>query len=329
MKSIPALIGAIFFALSCFVPQAWAASPAVGSLTVSPAYLEVSLTKPGEVQAIPITYTNHSQQAVTLTMFALDFNQADANGTIGFLPSPGSYSYSLASFLSLEASEITIEPNEKKTFTAVVTNRPDLTPGGHYAGIIGKIESGPTRELGANVSPSLSSLIFLRKTGGERYNLSLNRTDRKESVTLFYPETVNLQFQNEGNVHLVPYGTAVITDSFGRVIRRGVLNTSSFLVMPESQRNITVSLRPEQWSYPVSFNTLTVHGNDSLHKTTFLYRNSFLYIHPMVLFLPVLLLGGFWLVKKRRKQKSKKREQVVVKKPVEKPKSPRRRRKKT
>lgn len=328
MKLIPALIVSICFSLSYFIPQAWAASPAAGSLTVSPAYLEVTLSQPGEVQTIPITYTNHSKQAVTLVMSALDFNQSDANGTIGFLPSPGSYSYSLASFLSLEASQITIEPNQTRTFTAVVTNRPDLTPGGHYAAIIGKIEAGRASELGANVAPSVSSLIFLRKTGGERYNLSLNRTDRKETVTIFYPSTVNLQFQNEGNVHLVPYGTLTITDSLGRVIRQGILNTSSFLVMPESQRNITVLLHPVAWSYPVSFNTLTVRGNDSLHKTTFLYRNTFLYIHPLVIIVPLLLAAGFWYLKKRRRVGSKKEEQKKIERPIKKPKHTRRRKKK-
>jgi hypothetical protein len=300
MKFLPALLIICLLTLSLFVTDAHAQTRKDGSLTISPAYVEVSLTKPGEELKLPITFTNSSSQQITLEVFPLDFNSADTNGTIGFIPSAGSYSYSLASFLSLEADQITIEPKEKKTFTVLIRNRPDLAPGGHYAAIVGKVVSGKGTEFGANVAPSLSSLIFLIKTGGERYNLSLNRTDQRQSVTLLYPDSVQLEFQNEGNVHLVPYGILEIRDSFGRLLKRGVLNTSSFFVMPESRRHITVQLHADRWSFPVSFNTMTIRGNDSLHKTTFLYRNSFLYINPLVP-VAIALIGALWIILKRRR----------------------------
>jgi hypothetical protein len=300
MKLLPALL--LVVTLFC-LPQMVSAEEAKkdGSLRISPAYIEITLTKPDEQQKLAITLTNNSSHPITLEMFPLDFNQSDVNGTIGFPTSPGSYSYSLASFLSLEADSVTIEPNKAKVFTVLVRNRPDLSPGGHYAAIIGRITSGGSREFSANVAPSISSLIFLRKTGGERYNLSLNQADQKDTISLFYPKTIRLQFQNEGNIHLVPYGVLEIKDSFGRVLKRGILNTSSFMVMPESRRNIVVSLDTIEQSYPVSFNTLTVKGNDSLKKTTYLYRNTFLYIHPMLVGGIIAIVIGIIVLKRPKK----------------------------
>jgi hypothetical protein len=309
MKFLSALIVISFLTLSLLIPDIQAQAKKNGSITVSPAYLEVTLSKPGEEQKIPITYTNNSNQTVTMQMFPLDFNHTDVNGTIGFLTQPGSYSYALASYLSLEASQITLNPGQSHKFTVRVTNRPDLSPGGHYAAIVGKVIAGQNPEFGAQVAPSLSSLIFLRKTGGERYNLSLKPADGGQSVSFFYPDDITLQFQNEGNIHLVPYGTVEVTDMFGRVLRRGILNTSSFLVMPESRRNITVDIRGELFSYPISVNTLTVKGNDSLKKTTFLYRNTFLYINPLLVGGLVVLIAGGYFLKKRIKHRKNKSEQ--------------------
>ena len=69
-----------------------------GTLTVSPAYIEISLSKPNEEQKVSLTYQNNSDNPLTIEMFPLNFTHADENGTIGFLSQDaGSYSYSRAS----------------------------------------------------------------------------------------------------------------------------------------------------------------------------------------------------------------------------------------
>lgn len=328
MKFLSVLILIWFLSMSVFAQDSHAQSKKNGTITVSPAYIEVTITKPGEVKQVPITFTNNSAQTLTLEMFPINFNHSDVNGTIGFLTQTGSYEYGLASYLSLEASEMTLNPGQSHIFKVQVTNRPDLSPGGHYAAVVGKVNSTPGSVFGAQVAPSLSSLIFLRKTGGERYNLSLKQTDGGQSVSFSYPDEITLQFQNEGNIHLVPYGTIEVVDLFGRVIRRGILNTSSFLVMPESRRNISVELRGDHFSFPLSVNTLTVRGNDSLKKTTFLYRNTFLYSNPFFLLGILFVIVGVYFVKRWKISKNKKVEQIDVIMPKDKPKRIRKAKKK-
>ena len=277
-------------------------------LTVSPAYVDVNILDTQLSKDLEFVYTNHSQTTVTLQMLPIDFKQTDPLGTIGFVQAGvGSYSYSLASFLSFSTDSIIIPPGEHQTVAVKVTNRPDLSPGGHYAAVVAKLvpSTTDTSAIGGEttVAPSISSLIFLRKTGGERYNLSLKEVSGFASWNFGYPDALRLEFQNEGNVHLVPYGTAEIRDMFGRLLYKGVLNNSSSIILPESRRIIYTNLDKITWSWPLSVNTLTIRGKDSLDKTVYIYNDSGFYIDPWaigVIVLFVVILIGY-LVKKKRK----------------------------
>lgn len=65
-----------------------------------------------------------------------------------------------------------------------------------------------------------------------------------------------------------------------------------------------VKLDTIAWSFPISFNTLTVRGNDSLKKTTFLYRNTFFYVNPLLLFIPFIMGIVLFIKKKREKNEN-------------------------
>lgn len=268
-----------------------------GTLEVDPAFVEVVLEKRGEVQKIPITYTNKSDQFISLDLFPIDFKQQDDTGVIHFITDEESYSYSLASFLSFETDRLELAPGEKKVFLLTVQDRQDLSPGGHYAAVVAKVVSdqGAPNEIHTRVSPSLSSLILLRKVGGEIFQFTLKNVEFTHSGVLFaYPTSISLQFQNDGNIHMVPYGRIDIHDMFGRLLYKGVMNTASAMVLPSSRRIMHVSMRPVEHGLPISLNTMTVVGEDSLKKTRFSYKETFVYINPwaltLLLGLPVLIL---------------------------------------
>lgn len=275
------------------------------SLEVSPAYVDINLEKPDEVQTLPIVFTNHSKSSLTLQIFPIDFKQADDFGAIQMLTAPGSYSYSLSSFLSLESDTVLLDPGQKKTFMVTIKNREDLSPGGHYAAVVAKVVNAGKTEL-PSVSPAVSSLILLRKMGGERFNLSLKDVNWPENTVVFeYSNQINLTFQNEGNIHVIPYGRIDVTDMFGRLIFKGIINTSSVAVFPESRRHIMVDMEKVEKYLPVSFNTIKVQGQDSLKKVNYSYTETFFYVNPMIiLVLVIVVVGLVWMkVRKRRKTK--------------------------
>lgn len=276
-------------------------------LEITPAYLEVTLADPLETQKITLKITNNTGKPLRLQMYPIDFKQTDDNGTVGFVgQEAGSYSYSLSSFLSFEADSISLEPDEVRTFSVTVQNREDLSPGGHYAAIVGRIEPEGGKS-GAVVSPAISSLILLRKSGGERFNLSLKEVGWPNGSVVFgYPLQVQLLFQNEGNVHLIPYGRAEITDIFGRLIYKGVINPGSLAVLPESRRYLYADLDTVEQSMPVSVNTLSISGKDSLGKVPYVSRETFVYIDPVFTDGALVFIAGavFLRMKLRRRSRS-------------------------
>lgn len=275
------------------------------SLEVSPAYIDISLEKPDDIQTVEVVFTNHSKSPLTLQIFPIDFKQADDFGAIQMLTNPGSYSYSLSSFLSLESDTVLLDAGQKKSFQVTIKNREDLSPGGHYAAVVAKVVN-PNQTDQPSVSPAVSSLILLRKIGGERFNISLKDVNWPENNVVFeYPNQINLTFQNEGNIHVIPYGRVDIVDIFGRLIYKGIINTSSLAVFPESRRHIFVDMEKVENYFPVSINTIKIQGQDSLHKLNYSYSETFLYINPVVLVVVVLAVVGLFLIRKKKKTHKK------------------------
>jgi hypothetical protein len=254
-----------------------------GSIEAYPVFADVVLENPQQNKEIIFSYKNNSTGVINLELFPIDFRQADRTGALSFTGAEsGSFSYSLSSFLSFESNTLQLDPGEKKDFRVTITNRDDLSPGGHYAAVVARLVTEETSTSQAQIAPSISSLILLRKVGGERFNLSLSELDFPKGVVSFsYPSTVAALFRNEGNVHLVPFGTIEVRDMFGRTIYKGIINTSSLRVFPETRRLIAIDMQKTAWSLPVSFNTIEVRGDDSLKKVDYTYKASFIYLSPM------------------------------------------------
>lgn len=300
MKFIGILLGAGLF-LAILIQPVTAVERKDSSIEVSPAYIDISLEKPDEIQQVAVVFTNHSNLPITLQIFPIDFKQADDFGAIQMLQNPGSYSYSLSSFLSLEADTVLLDAGQKKPFMITIKNREDLSPGGHYAAVVAKVINAETSL--PSVSPAVSSLILLRKIGGERFNLSLKDVNWPDNTVVFeYPGQINLTFQNEGNIHVIPYGRIDVTDMFGRLIYKGIVNTSSSAVFPESRRHIFVEMEMVEKYFPISINTIKIQGQDSLRKITYSYTETFLYINPIVILVLVLIVVGLVWINKRNKK---------------------------
>ena len=273
-----------------------------GTIKLTPAYLDVKLDKLGEVKKLQLFLTNNTTHQVTLQVFPIDFKQKEPEGVTTFIGQAGeNYSYSLASFLSFQSDTVVLESGEKKAFDFQVENRKDVSPGGHYAAVVAKLVTENSPNGSTVLAPAVSSLIYLRKTGGEKYSMLLEDFDWPDhSIALSYSKFVDLTFQNEGNVHLIPYGLVQVKDQFGRLLYKGIINNSSARILPEARRTIEVPMVSVEKSWPISVNTFTISGHDSLGKVTYNVRKHFIYINPLVIILSVAMLYFFitWLKKR-------------------------------
>ncbi len=273
------------------------------NIALTPAYQEVDISEKESQKKISFTLFNNTSHSSQFELSPVNFAPNDPNGGIKFFEAKqSSYLFSLASYLQFESTNFILEAHEKKEIPIIIENRQDLSPGGHYAALIVKQIPG---EGETKISPAISALIFLKKVGGERYNLSLKDISYPSSLFTFsYPKDIRATFQNEGNIHLVPYGRSEVRDMFGRLLYAGVLNENSFFVLPDSRRYIFLTQRQVSVSFPISFNTLTFSGTDSLKKVKYSYKNTFIYISPVfasvALFLALCIPIGI-AYRKRRK----------------------------
>lgn len=299
--SLTQFVRVFFVALALFI------TPTVThaqDLVVAPAYQTIDLVK-GASATSDITLTNNTDKAVTFNLFTLNFAQND-KGLIEFLGQDNTtYSYALASYISLPQDSITVDAHSKETLTITINDRQDLSPGGHYAAVVAQADKGNAKIKGATqFTPALASLLLLRKTGGEIFNLSLKDVSWPYRFIQFtYPKKIALTFQNEGNIHVVPRGRIEIYDLFGRLVHKGILNTASQYVFPSSRRTIEVPLNRVSFTLPFSIDHIVIKGNDSLNKVSYSYRETYIYINPLAGGVLILFVCAICYLIVRRKKK--------------------------
>jgi hypothetical protein len=271
-------------------------------IEVNPAFIEVNLEKPNEQKTVPIWYINHTNKPITLEFTAEDYLHQSENNSIHFVkPQSSPLPYSLAQFLKISNKTIQLQPGQKEKVDISITNTKDISPGGHYAAVLAKIPFSATQKNNP-VSPAVSSLILLRKVGGEQFNLSLETISwPHQDLVLSYDNNVGLLYKNKGNTHIFPYGKVEIKDSFGKLLYKGIINTSSTFIFPQTSKQIYVSMYQVTPSWPISFNTMVVDSHDSLFKVQNYKKIQFVYIHPFVFIVPIILLliVGVFLYRKK------------------------------
>jgi len=247
MKFLRYGLAVCLLSLGLFGGKALAAKPTsitAKGISLTPAIENLTLSGSPSTSFI-IQIDNHGDSAVSLSTSSLDFKSLNETGGLAFIGSSSSaigYKYGLASWLNLPTAPIVLKPHSSQQITIGVSNRSDLYPGGHYAAILFKKTGGSgssSNQVGVN--QVIATLVFLKKSGGEIYSLSLQKPDFP-AAWLKIPSNLDLLFTNTGNTQTAPRGSVVITDPLGREIKRGIINPDSSLTLPDSTRLYTTQL---------------------------------------------------------------------------------------
>jgi hypothetical protein len=119
---------------------------------------------------------------------------------------------------------------------------------------------------------------------------------------------VHLRFQNNGNVHLVPRGVISVTDPFGRVVVKGIINQESALILPETLRVYPVRLDKLATSLvPGRYTLTTTYRYDGKDDFT-IVSSQFDFIPPIAIVIVLLLAVafGWYAIRGRRHNGTKK-----------------------
>ncbi len=215
-------------------------------ISISPMFQEITLESSEKEKSFVVSVSNTTDAMMTLRLSVLDFGSLDESGGVAFLGASNDLEkkYALASFVRPERDVMTLSPGEIQKVRITIENRDSLSPGGHYAALILKAGEDALRtdsEKQIALNQVFSVLVFVKKVGGEMYNLSLSSQEYKKSIVML-PEALKLRFQNAGNVHVIPRGIVTITDPLGRVVEKGIINPESGIIMPETLRVYSVAL---------------------------------------------------------------------------------------
>jgi len=274
-------------------------------LTVNPIFQEIQLSEFQTSTSAGILIKNNTDTAQTVAVSNVDFQQVDAQGNIQLSDKPlTNENFSLAKYITFTDNSITLEPKQEQLITAQITNSLELSPGTHYGAVILRFTDSNT-SLDSQVVPAISSIIILKKNGGEVYQMSLQSVSGlSKIISLKVPSNIELLFSNDGNTHDTPRGVVTITGLFGRLIKKGWINEGSFIALPNNRRNISVQLATISTALPIDFIQYQITGESQSGKVAYQSQGSFIYINPIPLLILVLLVGAFiWLRKKKQNEK--------------------------
>lgn len=292
------LIGSLSLLLGILVGASATVSAQTKAITIEPFIQEVVLTGTDQQKEFFVEITNHTSAPFDFKAQAVDFGSLNETGGLVFAGANAPElvrKYGLANWLIIDSSSQKLASGQKIRLKVKIDNRADLAPGGHYAAVVvssQQLVGSASDQPRISLQENLSALIFAKKIGGDIYRLKLTSIDANE--TLFYlPNSLTLHFRNEGNTHLVPRGTATITDSRGKLVSKGIINQDSAIILPERQRDYVVKLARVAWPVWPGRYQLTINyrfdGYDGLRQ----YQKHSLLLTPAGL---LLLLAGLVLV---------------------------------
>jgi hypothetical protein len=287
--------------LPTFLTSIVLASPSFG-ITVSPPFQEISFNASSPQDAAIISLTNHDPMPHSFHLTTTDFDSLSEYGGVSFIgtkPNDFSEKYGLASWMSLQSDSLVLSPGQTGKITVTILNKQSLSPGGHYGAILGTLTDLDNSGNPLLLKPVISSLLLVKKIGGERYDLKLSSTSNNSSP--FSPASeVRLRFQNAGNVHVTPRGTIHVTDVLGREVASGTINEDSAVVLPESFRIYPIPLRSEGLAIlPGTYQVQINYRYDGREYFTTTYLRYFYFGWPVILMM-VFLLGLVALILKFR-----------------------------
>lgn len=208
------LIITLFFVISVSKPVKTSAQTSKG-LTVIPPKFEL-FANPGDTISERLRLRNESDFPVTYTVLSEDFSSSGEEGAVTLEGETADPNFALATWLTPETNDITLQPKEEKTFTFSVAVPKEAEPGGHYASLLFSSGTEPVPGSAA-VTSRIGSLVLLRVSGNVTEDANVENFTAP-SYSKSGPIPFDLRLKNNGNVHIRPKGTIVITNLFNQKV---------------------------------------------------------------------------------------------------------------
>lgn len=197
------------FALLTIFPSSILAQTQTRGLTVIPPKFEL-FGNPGDTNSEKIRLKNESSFPITLNVVVEDFASAGEEGEVTLEETSQNTAFSLASWIEPQVRDLVLQPGEEITVSFLINIPRDAEPGGHYASLL-FASGGESTPGAAAVTQRVGSLILLRVSGNVTESAKIE-TFSAPSYSQSSPVNFTLRLLNEGNVHIQPKGTIIVTN---------------------------------------------------------------------------------------------------------------------
>jgi len=250
------------------------------ALSVSPQVFEVS-ADPGDVVTESFKIVNGTDIDVTLNATPKNFTPEGEDGGVNL--TEDSTSYSLASWIVVSPTTVTVPARGSQVFDFTITLPVDAEPGSHLGSIIVQTDAVDIDGSGAAVSQEIGPLILTSVSGDLVEDVEI-ASFTTNSFWEKGPVVFETRATNTGNVHFRPSGTIEIKNFFGNVV--ATINLEEKNVLPTSTRKIVNDWAPSGFTVgKYTADLALVYGADG----TILTDSTSFTVFPYKVIIPVTL----------------------------------------
>ena len=204
----------------------------VSAMALAPAIIELE-AQAGQVIEQEIGIANTSQETEIYYLSTLKFRAADEQGTPEFIPYDQDHS-GLPEWIVFPENQIEVASGQVSTMIVSIAVPNEALAGGHYAVVVASV-APTTEQKNVNISTQVASLVLLNVQGSATVQAALLDFVGPAWINRL-PALFQTRIQNQGDVHIKPQGTIVISDMFGAKMATLDLNLENGRILPSSTR---------------------------------------------------------------------------------------------
>jgi hypothetical protein len=262
---------------------------------IKPATIEEGLD-PGQSENYSMTVKNLSGATQTYYIFTKDINGVQEGGVPTYADDGAEKTgYELSQWVSLDTSEIVLDPDEEKDINITIDVPEFASPGSHFGAVFVSLTPPKLRKTGASVGYQVANIISIRVAGDAVVNAQI----RQFSTGNYIYGSSNVDFQakveNKGTVLVRPVGPLEIHNMFGKRVAVLTFNDSKAAVFPGVTRAFDLTWEDEGPGFGRYQAVLSLVYGDQGRQSTISSTVSF-WILPMNIILPSLGVLAFLLL---------------------------------
>lgn len=271
------------------------------TISVIPPSFEL-YANPGETVTDKLRVRNDATAETKYSIMIEDFKAVGEEGQVNLIDdSQSNNTFSLAKWVTTNPSTFTLKPGAEIEINYTVNVPKDAEPGGHYCSVLVKMGGDEVVEGGASVASRVGSLILLRVSGNVKEEASIESFTVDKNYYEKSPVNFELRVKNNGNNHIRPKGTIIITNIFGQKVTEIPLNGLN--VLPDAIRKMDT-----RWEFSASLASrytatlVSTYGqqNKSLTESVsfWIFPKYLAYVVGAIVLLIIILIVGRKKVRK-------------------------------